>query len=120
MNSKPRVLMVDDDVELSEMVAELLAREGWDVQAAATAAAGEAALAQGLPDAVLLDVMLPDANGLDVCRRWRLNEEVLAKFRDNVKEVVSREKANEIIACVSSLESVSNVETHQTPGDREC
>ena len=72
MNSKPRVLMVDDDVELSEMVAELLAREGWDVQAAATAAAGEAALAQGLPDAVLLDVMLPDANGLDVCRRWRV------------------------------------------------
>ena len=36
-------------------------------------------------------------------------EEVLAKFRDNVKEVISRERGNNIIACVRSLETVSNV-----------
>lgn len=68
---KPLVLMVDDDAELSGMVCELLAREGWSVHAVLTAGDGERALAQGLPDAVLLDVMLPDANGFDVCRRWR-------------------------------------------------
>ncbi len=69
--SKPLVLMVDDDAELSDMVAELLAREGWAVHAALTASDGEQALAQHHPEAVLLDVMLPDANGFDVCRRWR-------------------------------------------------
>jgi DNA-binding response OmpR family regulator len=69
--SKPLVLMVDDDAELAGMVAELMAREGWAVHAVLTAGDGERALARGLPDAVLLDVMLPDANGFDVCRRWR-------------------------------------------------
>jgi DNA-binding response OmpR family regulator len=69
--SKPLVLMVDDDAELSGMVAELLGREGWAVHTVLTAGDGDRALAQWLPEAVLLDVMLPDANGFDVCRRWR-------------------------------------------------
>jgi two-component system phosphate regulon response regulator OmpR len=69
--SKPLVLMVDDDAELSGMVGELLEREGWAVHTVLTAGDGERALAQQQPEAVLLDVMLPDANGFDVCRRWR-------------------------------------------------
>ena len=69
--SKPLVLMVDDDAELSGMVGELLEREGWAVHSVLTAGDGERALAQRQPEAVLLDVMLPDANGFDVCRRWR-------------------------------------------------
>jgi len=69
--SKPLVLMVDDDAELSGMVGELLEREGWAVHTVLTAGDGERALAQRQPEAVLLDVMLPDANGFDVCRRWR-------------------------------------------------
>ena len=69
--SKPLVLMVDDDAELSAMVGELLEREGWAVHTVLTAGDGERALAQHQPEAVLLDVMLPDANGFDVCRRWR-------------------------------------------------
>jgi DNA-binding response OmpR family regulator len=69
--SKPLILIVDDDAELSEMVAELLAREGWVVQSVLNAAEGEKALTQWQPELVLLDVMLPDANGFDICRRWR-------------------------------------------------
>jgi two-component system phosphate regulon response regulator OmpR len=69
--NKPLVLMVDDDAELSGMVGELLAREGWAVHAVLTGGDGERALVQQQPDAVLLDVMLPDANGFDLCRRWR-------------------------------------------------
>jgi len=75
--SKPLVLMVDDDAELSGMVGELLARESWAVHAVLTAGDGERALAQWQPDAVLLDVMLPDANGFDVCRRWRARHPAL-------------------------------------------
>jgi DNA-binding response OmpR family regulator len=69
--SKPTVLMVDDDAELSAMVAELLAREGWALHSVLTVGDGERAMAQVKPALVLLDVMLPDGNGFDVCRRWR-------------------------------------------------
>ena len=61
--TKPRVLIVDDDAELAEMVSELLLREGWEVRTVLTGGDGERALAQWRPEAVLLDVMLP---GLDV------------------------------------------------------
>ena len=69
--NKPRVLIVDDDAELADMVTELLAREGWEAQTVLTGGDGERALERWRPEAVLLDVMLPDANGFDLCRRWR-------------------------------------------------
>ncbi|PZP28743.1 MAG: DNA-binding response regulator [Roseateles depolymerans] len=69
--NKPRVLIVDDDAELAEMVSELLMREGWEVRTVLTGGDGERALTSWRPEAVLLDVMLPDANGFDLCRRWR-------------------------------------------------
>ncbi len=53
------------------MLVRLLESEGWATQAAFTGAQAESALAKGLPDVVLLDVMLPDANGMELCRRWR-------------------------------------------------
>ncbi len=53
------------------MVGELFAREGWRLATAATARDGERALTTSPPAAVVLDVMLPDANGFDLCRRWR-------------------------------------------------
>jgi len=71
MSPKPLVLLVDDDAELSALVCELLEREGWATHAVLTGADGERALATLQPEVVLLDVMLPDANGYELCRRWR-------------------------------------------------
>ncbi len=71
MSAKPLILLVDDDAELSAMVAELFAREGWAMHAVLTGGDGERALAERQPELVLLDVMLPDANGYELCRRWR-------------------------------------------------
>ncbi len=68
---QPQILIVDDDAELSAMLVELLAREGWSTQTALSAGDGEQALAAGQPDVVLLDVMLPDGNGFELARRWR-------------------------------------------------
>lgn len=65
------VLMIDDDQELYAMVAELLAREGMLTEGAPTATAGMAAMRERVPDVIVLDLMLPDANGLDVCRQLR-------------------------------------------------
>ena len=75
---QPSILLVDDDVTLSGMLRTLLSREGWSVQAALTGAEGETLLSQAPPDVILLDVMLPDANGLDLCRRWRAANRQLA------------------------------------------
>ncbi len=66
-----RVLLVDDDTELALMVVELLQREGMQATHVETGHRGLAELAQAPPDVLVLDVMLPDANGLDLCRRLR-------------------------------------------------
>ena len=68
---RPSVLLVDDDAELAAMLAELLEREGFQVESAANGAAGLAAIRRSAPDVLVLDLMLPDANGLDLCRRLR-------------------------------------------------
>ncbi len=73
----PAVLIVDDDTELSALLVRLLQGEGWVVTTAASGAAGERALATDKPDVVLLDVLLPDANGVDLCRRWHAAQPAL-------------------------------------------
>jgi DNA-binding response OmpR family regulator len=75
---KPLVLIVDDDAELATMVGELLEREGWATHAVLTGGDGERAIASKHPELVLLDVMLPDANGYELCRRWRAAHPALA------------------------------------------
>jgi len=68
---RPGVLLVDDDAELALMLAELLEREGFRVEHAADGGAGLAALRRSAPEVLVLDLMLPDINGLDLCRRLR-------------------------------------------------
>ena len=71
-----RILMIEDDVSLASMVSEYLQAAGVQVDAAHDAASGLAALSRTKPDAVILDVMLPDLDGFEVCRRIRANSDV--------------------------------------------
>ncbi|GGW50146.1 DNA-binding response regulator [Streptomyces lucensis JCM 4490] len=64
-----RVLVVDDDPDLAEVLTGALRYEGWEVRAAGDGAAALAAAGELLPDAVVLDVMLPDTDGFAVLRR---------------------------------------------------
>jgi DNA-binding response OmpR family regulator len=66
-----RLLIIDDDKRLAEMVADYLGEAGLRVTASATARDGEARLKREAFDALILDLMLPDADGLEVCRRIR-------------------------------------------------
>jgi DNA-binding response OmpR family regulator len=66
-----RLLIIDDDKRLSEMVADYLGEAGLRVTAAPTAREGETLLKREAFDALILDLMLPDADGLEVCRRIR-------------------------------------------------
>jgi len=70
-DGRSRILVVDDDATVSEVVARYLERDGYVVE---TVADGRHALERALaepPDLVVLDLMLPGMDGLDVCRRLR-------------------------------------------------
>lgn len=64
----PRVLVVDDDLGIRELLTSVLGFSGFEVQTAATVGAGLTALRAWQPDVVVLDVMLPDADGIDMVR----------------------------------------------------
>jgi DNA-binding response OmpR family regulator len=66
-----RVLVIEDDPNVCEVVARYLAREGYQVETAADGAAGLARALADPPDLVVLDLMLPSLGGLEVCRRLR-------------------------------------------------
>lgn len=65
------LLMIEDDARLATMVSDYLRKNGLEITHVEDAAAGIAALKRGGFDLVLLDLMLPDADGLDVFRRIR-------------------------------------------------
>jgi two-component system KDP operon response regulator KdpE len=69
--SKARVLVVDDEPQILRALQTNLRGAGYDVDAAATAEAALAAAAMRPPDAVILDLVLPDGRGTDVCRELR-------------------------------------------------
>ena len=73
---KPRVLVVEDETSISEPLAEHLAREGFDPEVAGTLAEASAAYENGELDFLLLDVMLPDGDGRDLCREIRRHSDV--------------------------------------------
>ncbi len=65
------LLMIEDDERLAGMVADYLAASGYEVAHAPDAHAGLERLQQALPELVILDLMLPDRDGLQVCQRIR-------------------------------------------------
>ena len=76
MQRKRTVLLVEDEPSITEPLAESLGREGFDTKVAATAAEALDLAARIQPDLVLLDVMLPDGSGFDVCRELRQRSQV--------------------------------------------
>lgn len=71
MATAQRLLLIDDDARLTAMVGDYLRQAGFAVDVAGTLAAGRDHLRQGHYDALLLDLMLPDGDGLDLTRELR-------------------------------------------------
>ena len=71
-----RLLMIEDDRALAEMVGTYLGRAGMTVDHRESAEAGLAAALRGGYDAVILDLMLPDGDGLEMCRTIRARADV--------------------------------------------
>src|SRR5436190_5177611 len=71
-----RVLLVEDDARLATMVADYLGEAGFRVVVAATGKAATQAIGTEGFDLVILDLMLPDADGLDLCRSIRARSDI--------------------------------------------
>jgi two-component system response regulator RegX3 len=76
MPGRRTILMVEDEESITVPLSEALEREGFDTQVAGTAAEALELARRAGPDLVLLDVMLPDGSGYDVCRELRRDSAV--------------------------------------------
>jgi two-component system alkaline phosphatase synthesis response regulator PhoP len=74
--AKKRVLVVDDDVKTVELVKLYLKREGFETLAAYDGVEGLNLARKGSPDLIVLDLMLPDLDGFEVCRTLRHESDV--------------------------------------------
>jgi two-component system nitrogen regulation response regulator NtrX len=68
--TSPRILVVDDEADIRGLVSEILAEEGYEVEVAADAAAARRAVTRQEPDLVLLDIWMPDTDGITLLREW--------------------------------------------------
>lgn len=68
MAQTQRILIVEDDDGIAAALVRALTAQGYDVDRAATGTRARAAVREAMPDLVLLDLGLPDSDGLDVCR----------------------------------------------------
>jgi two-component system OmpR family response regulator len=88
-----RVLVVDDEANIAELIAMALRYEGFEVRAAHTGTKAVSAAKEFRPDAVVLDIMLPDFDGLEVLRRMRATDPdvpvVFLTARDAVEDRVA-------------------------------
>src|SRR5438093_7558471 len=71
-----RILLIEDDARLAEMVSEYLGEAGFRVSIAAQGRSGLDRLAREAYDALVLDLMLPDMDGLEVCRQLRAKSDI--------------------------------------------
>ena len=90
---RARVLVVDDDPEIVTFLATLLELEGIESTVATSAAAALEKLEHGLPSLVLLDIAMPDRDGLDLCRSLKKDP----RTRDVPVFVVSARPGKDVV-----------------------
>jgi DNA-binding response OmpR family regulator len=66
-----KVLLIEDEPNIIEAIKFILSREGWEVTSHSDGASALEAIARAAPDAILLDVMLPNRSGFDILRDLR-------------------------------------------------
>jgi two-component system, NtrC family, nitrogen regulation response regulator NtrX len=68
--STPHILVVDDEADIRGLLKEILSEEGYEVDVAANAEQARASRARQVPDLVLLDIWMPDVDGITLLREW--------------------------------------------------
>ncbi len=126
----PKILVVDDEPNIIELARLYLTREGYEVESAATGNEALSKQATGNPDLIILDLMLPDIDGYEVCRRVRAKSDVpilmLTARIEDVDKIVGLElgaddyltkpyNPRELVARVRAI--LRRYQTGQKPGE---
>ena len=74
----PRILIVEDDQDIAELVGRYLSKAGYTIEMLASGREALRAIAANAPDLLVLDLMLPQVDGLEICRLVRANEKTAA------------------------------------------
>src|SRR3981189_1139650 len=69
-----RILVVDDEADIRGLLKEILSEEGYDVEIAADASQARSSRATQVPDLVLLDIWMPDTDGITLLREWSVTD----------------------------------------------
>ena len=69
-----RILVVDDEADIRGLLKEILSEEGYDVEVAADAGQARSSRAAQVPDLVLLDIWMPDTDGITLLREWSVTD----------------------------------------------
>ena len=88
---RARVLVIDDDIMLSNMLSLLLESDGYDVTSAGSGQAGLKLAEEFAPDAIVLDIKMPGMDGFEVCKRLReMTDAVIlfASVKDKPEDIV--------------------------------
>lgn len=96
MPTVPLILIVDDDAEIRALLARYLTGQGFRVQSAASRRECDSRMGQMVPDLVVLDVMLPDGSGLEICRDLRARKPqlpiiMLTALKEDVDRIIGLE-----------------------------
>jgi pilus assembly protein CpaE len=128
-----KILIVDDDVDSLKLIGLMLQRNGYEVVAANTGGQALAKATKELPHLIILDVMMPDMNGYEVCRRLRaedntreipiimftaktLIDDKVAGFEAGADDYLTKPThPNELISRVKSMLQRSNVQHQKEP-----
>ena len=129
------ILVVDDDPEIRRLLSRFLVEQGFRVAAAGSRAEFEARKAEGQFDLVILDVMLPDGSGLDICRSLRNSDPriciiLVTALKEEVDRIVGLElgaddyigkpfSPRELVARIRAVLRRAG-ETAPTSGTRQC
>ena len=74
--SSARILVVDDEADIRDLLCEILAEEGYEVEPAANAAEARDACTRQRPNLVLLDIWMPDTDGITLLREWSAKQQL--------------------------------------------
>lgn len=91
MSTRPRILVIDDEPQILRALQTILGEKHFQVTTASTGQDGLALAAAALPDVIILDLGLPDIDGLEVCgrlREWTDTPIIVLSVRDNEREKV--------------------------------
>lgn len=113
-NAKKKILVVEDDLYLRELYQEILQKEGYDVDTAADGEEGLEKVKKGGWDLILMDIVLPKMNGIDILRKVSL--EPAAKTNKSVVFLTNLDKQEQMKEALL-LGDAYLIKSQVTPGN---